>query len=1571
MTARWNFKKFKKIVQEQGIPVTWYRNLDQEKNIPLNEGFRVDRKVYLLTIAPLKEGTPITVAEGTELCNKIRDMIVRLNTIYLATNFVAFIYQGVTSLYVILKGRHPKPETLLATLKPLGVVDVKEVLDPFYIGSDEKVMAARIGKGNLRNPKAGPGTYLLGAITRRMGVINPDNDSYPLFFERPVVPLGYDLLFHAVRLSISVPKIRIFVNFQIRRVLASRASESTIEKRLKIYETNPDVKATVSSVKRSAYDLYLSTSAEARQNATQFEAGVMIIGPENITDNDMKAYLDNIGQAVTNTQRIVESVSSSRALRTSRLHYSLIDPYEAIKLYSTVGFLRGKVKLPKKVGKTFPDPLEYHKRGSITEKESIDVVPKTEWYIDRAISAEHVSFLFPLFDRKTMTDLNISSNPGYLIWLPFYFTSCMRTIGELPDPRVLRFARGKDAGLDNRFIVPTEKAYLELMDTANLAIFDKDKKDQTEYVYVGPYANKLEDPVIPVSEDGKPLVRPGYVVRNFKADDLVDIGRYSKGDEPMAPAFVYQSSHKVGGFFFRKDQGIRVMVSAGSGSGKSTILASLIVNSSDWVTSFAVDENMDLLSKVLTLLLDRYNNDWSKVLDKLEVIMPGDDTHASFYTMNLLRILDSNINQSTIWPFISTIGERRREQKYGQEYMGAKIEQYASLAVKCAYKMDSKLRTTLADAIFMLENPRKGAEMLLPYTKGQGEYDPDFTSLRNILLAQAQRPTDDLSSSIRFLRDIAGSDFLKRVFCDRDAHFDYKQFMRPDKHKIVIIYAPEQIVQKDNSDMIASAWITRLYELKKAVNIIENERFNGLLYRDGKVLFVLDEFQEYLNRDIVEILTQGRKQNVSIIVATQNILNLKYGNDFFWNAYKMNFNYQLWGDLKTEKDVEQSGLPGNKYDLINLFERSVNGKVGNFYLHSEVPETDSGIVTTMYNITTIPEKLVEFAINALDKKYEDLDKEDGLGRRRYLSQDDVNKMSMPVALDMNFNMTSVVFVCHFLNNMKDRVRMTDIIRYSLAAIASANRLKSKMDEMAKAGISINFDYDRLFPDIGELGVRDAVNEAMRMGYILGHTEQNREGTYSVTANGMQFLMESLGKGESGGGDAHKKAIIALMTNIAVGSMNGMRNSDDVKGLVHVYPNSGVRMGPDFIVDYSEQTAQSTEKLGGVLYVQGEVQLRFERNRILEKIKKLPDGFGLVFYVPSGLLHQFRNFIDNIKPEELGKPIDIIKRIGVQSLRDSGVDERSLDIELPTANLFVSSGVTEMKDSGQKNEVKSYLNDWLKSNERTNIIKALAPIALNDNLKVGDYIKAKGLIENIYDRLIGNEITDLETLGLELTKVMDSFDKIESAEGKEFRDSVISICSKIGLTEFNDPKGTKFDENRHDVKGIEKGSPPNTVKAVFGKGYLLKGNVLKKQPVVITASEEEKEEGEQEGEGEGHEGASVGLENVKTVKEQVVTSTDEGGRAVEEGEDVSELERFSSELTNALRSLEGKEFRDKMVAICDDLSSTIKKEKEKGQETIQLVELEDALSRFTATLEKTEGKGFRDAIADIRDRMLKA
>ncbi|MEM4067381.1 MAG: hypothetical protein QXV17_11040, partial [Candidatus Micrarchaeaceae archaeon] len=117
MTARWSFKKFKKIVQEQGIPVTWYRNLDQEKNIPLNEGFRVDRKVYLLTIAPLKEGTPITVAEGTELCNKIRDMIVRLNTIYLATNFVAFIYQGVTSLYVILKGRHPKPETLLATLR--------------------------------------------------------------------------------------------------------------------------------------------------------------------------------------------------------------------------------------------------------------------------------------------------------------------------------------------------------------------------------------------------------------------------------------------------------------------------------------------------------------------------------------------------------------------------------------------------------------------------------------------------------------------------------------------------------------------------------------------------------------------------------------------------------------------------------------------------------------------------------------------------------------------------------------------------------------------------------------------------------------------------------------------------------------------------------------------------------------------------------------------------------------------------------------------------------------------------------------------------------------------------------------------------------------------------------------------------------------------------------------------------------------------------------------------------------------------------------------------------------------
>ncbi|MEM3907206.1 MAG: hypothetical protein QXZ17_10160, partial [Nitrososphaerota archaeon] len=477
-------------------------------------------------------------------------MIVRLNTIYLATNFVAFIYQGVVVLYVILKGRHPKPETLLATLKPLGVVDVKEVLDPFYIGSDEKVMATRIGKGNLRNPKAGPGSYLFGGITRRMGAVNPDNDSYPLFFERPVVPLGYDLLFNAVRLSISVPKVRIFVNFQIRKVVASRASESALEKRMKIYETDSNEKAGISSVKRSAYDSHLSTSAEARQNATQFEAGVMIIGPENITDNDMRAYLNDIDQAVVNTQRIVESTPSNRALKTSRLHYSLIDPYEAIKLYSTVGFLRGRIKLPKKVGKTFPDPLEYHRRGSITEKEGIDVVPKTEWYIDRAISAEHASFLFPLFDRKTITDLNISSNPGYLIWLPFYFTSSMRTIGELPDPRVLRFARGRDAGLDNRFVVPTEKAYLELMDNANLALFDKNKKDQSEYVYVGPYANKLEDPVVPVSEDGKPLVRPGYVIRNFKADDLVDVARYGRGDEPMAPAFIYQSSHKAGGFFF-------------------------------------------------------------------------------------------------------------------------------------------------------------------------------------------------------------------------------------------------------------------------------------------------------------------------------------------------------------------------------------------------------------------------------------------------------------------------------------------------------------------------------------------------------------------------------------------------------------------------------------------------------------------------------------------------------------------------------------------------------------------------------------------------------------------------------------------------------------------------------------------------------------------------------------------------------------------------------------------------------------------------------------------------------------
>ncbi|MEM4091211.1 MAG: hypothetical protein QXQ46_10835 [Thermoplasmatales archaeon] len=138
---------------------------------------------------------------------------------------------------------------------------------------------------------------------------------------------------------------------------------------------------------------------------------------------------------------------------------------------------------------------------------------------------------------------------------------------------------------------------------------------------------------------------------------------------------------------------------------------------------------------------------------------------------------------------------------------------------------------------------------------------------------------------------------------------------------------------------------------------------------------------------------------------------------------------------------------------------------------------------------------------------------------------------------------------------------------------------------------------------------------------------------------------------------------------------------------------------------------------------------------------------------------------------------------------------------------------------------------------------MTPLAFDDNLKAGDYIKAKGLMGNIYDRLIKTEITDLETLALELTKVLDSFDRVESSEGKEFRDSVISICNKIGLTEFSDPKGTPFDEKRHDVKGVEKGSPPNTIKAVFGKSYLLMGSVLKKQPVVVTASEEEEEKEE--------------------------------------------------------------------------------------------------------------------------------
>jgi len=129
-----------------------------------------------------------------------------------------------------------------------------------------------------------------------------------------------------------------------------------------------------------------------------------------------------------------------------------------------------------------------------------------------------------------------------------------------------------------------------------------------------------------------------------------------------------------------------------------------------------------------------------------------------------------------------------------------------------------------------------------------------------------------------------------------------------------------------------------------------------------------------------------------------------------------------------------------------------------------------------------------------------------------------------------------------------------------------------------------------------------------------------------------------------------------------------------------------------------------------------------------------------------------------------------------------------------------------------------------------------------------YLRAVADLENIRKRaerdVQAANRYGLEKFAGELIPVLDSLElAVQSGEGADARTLVegqkatLRLLSrafeKLGITEI-DPKGEKFDPNRHEAMMVQESpnSPPDSVLQVIQRGYELNGRVLRPARVIV-------------------------------------------------------------------------------------------------------------------------------------------
>ncbi len=297
-------------------------------------------------------------------------------------------------------------------------------------------------------------------------------------------------------------------------------------------------------------------------------------------------------------------------------------------------------------------------------------------------------------------------------------------------------------------------------------------------------------------------------------------------------------------FGIRKEDRRRHMYVVGkSGTGKSTLLANMIINDLKHDEGLAViDPHGDLVETVLNYIPKRRIND--------VILIDPSDTEA-VVRLNLFEG-GSSVHRELIASGIVSIFQKL----YGHTW-GPRLEYVLRNALLTLLQGNAKL----SDIIRILTD-KKFRDRIVENLE-----DP---VLKNFWQAEFDRMNDKqrveaISPILNKVGQFVTSPLIRRMVDAEKSSFDIEAAM--NSGKIVLMNLSQGRIGEDNAALIGAMMITKIQlAAMNRVYLEESQRRDFFLY--------IDEFQNFATTSFVKILSEARKYRLSLILANQYVAQI-------------------------------------------------------------------------------------------------------------------------------------------------------------------------------------------------------------------------------------------------------------------------------------------------------------------------------------------------------------------------------------------------------------------------------------------------------------------------------------------------------------------------------------------------------------------------------------------------------------------------------------------------------------------------------------------------------------------------